>query len=189
MMALVATLGLLAAAGTPHAACSGSKAQTLYEYRSTSPLLVDQPDAGMAVTIKSDGCVRVHFPRHDVRHGDFDLQLEKGALERTARQLDASGVAQYSASALRGRLQKAFESVAGQPQQFVYRAVDENIIEFRFASKTTKLDDVKSVRLSTLQNDLLQLPDDPALIGLAAADESFREIATQAREHGSRARP
>ena len=189
MMALLATFGLLAAAGTPHAACSASKAQALYEYRSVSPLLIAQDDAGMAVTIKADGCVRAHFPRHDLRRGDFDLYLDKGTLERTARQLDAAGVAQYSASALRGRLQKAAESAAGGTQVYVYRTVDENIIEFRFASRTKQLADVAPVRLTTLQNDLLQLPDDPVLIGLAAADEAFREIAARAHEVGARARP
>jgi hypothetical protein len=189
MMALVATLGLLAAAGNPEAACSGSKAQTLYEYRSVSPLLVDEPDAETAVTIKADGCVQVHFPQHDAHRGDYDLRLDSAALDRTARQLEASGVARYSASAVRERLQqKAAKPVTGQATEFVYRTVDENIIEFRFAATTAKGAAVAPVRVSTLQTDLLQLPDDPALIGVAAADETFRDLATRARETGSRAR-
>src|SRR5687768_8694550 len=190
MMALMATLGLLAAAATSDVACSGSKARTLYEYRSVSPLLLDEPDAETAVAIKADGCVRVHFPEHDVQRGDYDLRVDPAALERTARQLDASGVSQYSAAALRARLQKkSAESVAGPTPEVVYRTVDENIIEFRFSSQSGKAAGAEPVRLSTLQSDLLLLPDDPALIGVAAAEEVFRDVAAQARERGSRARP
>src|SRR5687767_133556 len=165
MMALMATLGLLAAAGNSAADCSSSAARTLYEYRSISPLLIDEPDAETAVTIKADGCVDVHFPQHDLQRGDYVLHLDAATLERTARQLDASGVARYSARAISERLQKkAPASVPGQAAEVVYRTVDENIIEFRFASKTAKLAGTEPVRLTTLQSDLLQLPGDPALI-------------------------
>jgi hypothetical protein len=189
MMALMATLGLLAAAADLGAACSGSKAQTLYEYRSVSPLLIDEPDAETAVTIKADGCVRVHFPQHELQRGDYDLRLDAAALERTTRQLDASGIARYSETTVRDRVQKKAAEAAAQSSVTVSRTVDENIIEFRFAAASAKQAGAQTLRLSTLRSDLQQLPDDPALIGLAAADEMFREIATQARATGSRIRP
>jgi hypothetical protein len=189
MMALIATLGLLAAAGNADAACSGSKAQALYEYRSVSPLLIDEPDAETAVTIRADGCVRVHFPQHDVQRGDFDLRLDSETLERTARQLEASGVARYSESALRERLQQRAAATGGEATESVYRSVDENIVEFRIAAPDAQQAGARTVKLSSLQSDLLQLPDDPVLIGIAAADETFRALAAQARQTGSRAQP
>lgn len=187
MMALIATLGLLAAAGNADAACSASQAQALYEYRSVSPLLIDEPDAETAVTIRADGCVRVHFPQHDVQRGDFDLRLDPKTLEHTVRQLDASGLARYSERVLRERLQQKAAASTGQATDFVYRSVDENIIEFRFTAPDVQQAGVRTVKLSSLQSDLLQLPDDPVLIGVAAADETFRALATQARRLGSRA--
>jgi hypothetical protein len=67
--------------------------------------------------------------------------------------------------------------------------VDENIVEFRIAAPDAQQAGARTVKLSSLQSDLLQLPDDPVLIGIAAADETFRALAARARQTGSKAQP
>ena len=176
-MKWLAVVVSLAAAGVAQAGCLQSQAPLRYEYRSTPPLMAAEEDAAQVVLVRADGCVAAHYPRHDIRRGDYSLQLAPSDLAGVDRQVDAAGLHRYSPEATAARVRE----LAQPGRDPLYVVSDENLIEFRVPDANAKQGGLRSVQVSRLRNDLMALPNDGPLLGVAAAEEVFQDLADRAQ--------
>lgn len=173
--ALVVLLACLAALQA-EAACRTSN--WVAEYRSTPPLLAHQSDASLVVTVHADGCLAVRYPSHDMRRGSYARNLAAAAHEQLLGELLGSGVLELDARLLRSSIdiQRAKRATPGTT---LYQVTDENLIEFRFAGKGKAA--ARTLRWATLEQDLMNLPDHPDLLAIAALRATFTDLAELAR--------
>lgn len=176
-MAVSALLALAvpgAASAASYASCTGT-APVLAEYRATSPLFATDAAHTLHVTVHADGCVVTVLPAHYVRAGRHAERVDARELASIRHQLAASGLARLDAASTRQKI-LARTATSAAPQTRVY---DEDVIEIDLHPALTqaKLQTTRQIRWTSLQTDLLAAPDEPALLGLAAAQGLFAELA------------
>lgn len=176
---LIALL-LVTASFNVNADCSMSPVSV--EYSSTPPLLAHQTDSALVVKIHENGCVAAQFPRQDIRHGTWALVLGESDHLRLIAEIDAAGLHAMDPFLLRKDVAAKKQAQAASSDTF-YRVSDENIIEFKFAAGATRAE--TRLRFSSLRDDLLNLPDHSALIGIASTQQLFEDLAKAAHEKGS----
>jgi hypothetical protein len=171
--------GLLLAAN----AVLACDADLVAEFRSTPPLLAHEPDTSLIVSLHRDGCVKSVFPRQDMRHGQFELALDRARHKHAVMDIDPNGLRGIAADDVRTRV-KAGRHSRAKSGAMVYRVLDENVIEVVLPADGKS--SAKRLRWTSLRDDLMNLPDDPDLLRLASAQQVFHELADQAAAEGAR---
>ncbi len=160
-------------------ACSQSTAPAVVEMRITQPLIATgDGDLALKVGVRVDGCVTIHYPSYDTRAGDYAYQLSAAELRSLQAEIDTSGIAKFDPASVRRDLLAREVAKRARPEGHARFAVsDEEVIEFRMGPHS----DVKG-RASTLlvwsrlREQLLNHPDQAALIGLAAVRDRLLEL-------------
>lgn len=160
------------------AACGAKRAELMFEFVSTPPLLVAEADASTIVQIDTAGCAVVHLPAHDVRRGDYRLQLSATDREALDLRLDAANWDRIDANTLAKRATHG-SNKAGAP---LFAIRDENLNEF-WVGKRSHTAKAAHVRVARLRQGLAYNPGDSeftALDGLRAFAEGIADQAHRA---------
>lgn len=158
------------------AGCDGDAA-VLAAYRSASPLLATDPEAVLRISVHADGCVVTQRPAHFTQPGIARQRLAPDALASLRRHLAAPELLRFDPASLRQKQARALAAKAEASTR--YRVFDEDIIEIDLhpALAPAAMKARTRVHWTSLQGDLLNFPDDPTLLALAAAQQALLELA------------
>lgn len=179
---------LLMLSSSAWAGCNPKKSGLLFEYLSTPPLLVSEPDSTLVVMVDDAGCAVVHFPAHDLRRGDYQLQLARDELDELRADLAIAARHAVDASGIQRRV-KARMLEKGTAGKELFAVRDENLVFFRIAEVKDKQGRDVDLRSTSLRSDLRNLPEDPGLIALGALDRRSGDISQQAHDRGQKVQP
>ena len=167
--------------GAEAAACAKSGATPVVDLRITQPVIAfaGNDDLSMQVLVREDGCVLIHYPAYDTRHGDYTYRLDARELRSLRAELRATGVSRFDPAAVRRDLASralAKQAVAGSR---LVHVSDEEVIELQIESAVgTK---ATEFAWSGLRAQRRNHPDQEAIAGLAAARERLLQLSTDRR--------
>jgi hypothetical protein len=171
---LLACLGL-ASSASAWADCGAQKSELLFEYVSTSPLLIAESDASSIVQVDKNGCAVVHLPAHDVRRGDYRWALPEADRARLKQRIDAANQHHL----VQAQLERSIKA-ASEKSGLMMTIRDENLIELHIAKFDAGTKSETRLQLSGLRQALAHLPDRRDLQALAALGAEAEAIADRA---------
>ena len=164
-------------APTAQATCSSP---VVVEMRTTSPLKAAEPDASFIVRVHQNGCLESHRPHYDTQAGTLQGHLDSKSLISLQSQIRASGVALIRPEELRSELDAEQAQKGQQPgAKTLWRVSDGDLIELRVPANE-KLEQAKTIRWRTLDDDLLNHPDHPQLLAIRAVQQLILEVQDKA---------
>lgn len=183
--AFLRLLGLFLVVGNHDvSACSLSTVPALVEMRITQPLIATgDGDLALIVGVRADGCVTIHYPSYDTRAGDYAYQLSAAELRSLKAEFDTSGIAKFDPATVRRDLLARDLAKRSQPENHASFAVsDEEVIEFRMDPRSEVKGGANALLVWTgLREQLLNHPDQAALIALAAVRDRLLELGSDRR--------
>lgn len=165
-------------------ACSKSTAHAFVEMRITQPLIATiDGDLALKVGVRADGCVTIHYPSYDTRAGDYSYRLTAAELRSLQAEIDTSGIAKFDPASVRRDLLARDLAKRSRPDGHASFAVsDEEVIEFRMDRHSEVKGRAGTLLVwSGLREQLLNHPDQAALIALGAVRDRLLELGSDRR--------
>lgn len=185
MRATLPILAVLALACMPAAqACVDKSYAPVVELRINHPVIASPDgDSTYLVAVDAGGCVKLHFPIYDTRAGTYAYRLAPEEFGQLQRELRASGIAGFDPAAVKADLQARERAKAGLEAEG-YAVRDEEILEFVVTDAATgaKGNARHEFLWTGLREQLLNHPDQGALIGVAAVRDRLGQLADDQRK-------
>jgi hypothetical protein len=177
LMASLALVGLGDAA-----ACGKTTAPAFVEMQVTQPLIaVPGGDLSLRVGVREDGCVLIHYPAYDSRHGDYAFRLAEDELRGLRTDLAATGIARFDPVAVAQDLQRRETIKRSQPDAVRHRVSDEAVVELWIEKPSGPKGARNTVTWSGIREQLLNHPDLAPVAGLAAARDRLLRLGEDPR--------
>jgi len=178
-------VSVLALAGIGEvAACSKSAAPEFVELRLTQPLIASaSDDVATRVVVHEDGCVRLHYPAYDSRHGEYAYRLTVEELRALRTDLAESRVASFDPVAVAQDLQRRETMKRAAPNAVRHHVSDEAVLELRIAKPAGPSGARHEITWSGIRGQLLDHPDLAPVAGLAAARDRLLQLGSDGRMH------
>jgi hypothetical protein len=175
--------GMLALAGIGEAgACNQGAATEFVELRLTQPLVATAgDDTATRVAVREDGCVLLHYPAYDSRHGEYAYRLTGEELGRLRADLADSRVASFDPAAVAQELQRREAIKRASPDGLRRHVSDEAVIELRIVKPAGPDGARHEFTWSGVRGQLLDHPDLAAVAGLAAARDRLLNLGSDRR--------
>ncbi len=156
--------------------CLKSTAEPLAEYRNASPLMPITPENVLSVKVLADGCVLTRFPAYFRAPGLGAERLGKHEVANLRRELQKAEIASLDTAQLSNQLAARRQQKASDALH--YYVSDEPLIEIELypALDRSLGKRSKTLETRTLRRDLLDFPDDDALLSLAAVERLFEDF-------------
>lgn len=185
MRAAIPILFLSALLGATRAqACVDGAFVPVVELRASQPLMASPDgDDDYLTAIDAHGCVKLHFPSFDTRRGTYAFRLDATEFSRLQRELAASGVLRFDPSEVRRDLRARELAKSTDTGTIGYYVRDEEILAFVLTDRAIGgKGEVRTQFVWTgLREQLLNHPDQPSLIGIAAVRDRLNQLAGDTR--------